>query len=139
MKNIDEKTQVVSIDDQKSFLQSFMLAAKMIRIKDYAMYQLSDDVLDAIPPEPSNLRIMFVDWNLVGSAVQKGELIRELKNRVSSDVLIYVLSTSMDSLEHKEAEEAGANGWLSKQSLIATLKTFNKEYESKIGEFYVWQ
>jgi len=140
MKPIDGDTTQVTVDDNKTVLMSFSLAAKMLRFKHFAMYQLSQEFLDDIPEDSSNIELVFLDWNLVGSPpeMQYGALIRTVKDRMPH-VLTYVLSTSLDEIEMNEAEKAGANGWICKAALVKTLTRFNKEYQSKIGEFYVWR
>lgn len=138
MRPIDSETTIVSVDDQKSFLHSFQLAAKMLRIKNYSLYQGSNELLRDIPPVPSNIEIFLIDWNMPGSELVGVDLIRKVKSMMP-DVPVYILSTSLDDDEIKSAEMAGANGWIHKANMIGNLKKFNVEYQDKVEVFTVWR
>lgn len=123
------------IDDQPGFRTSFLLTARMLRIRNYKMFSTAEEMLAAVD-DGAPLRTILMDWNLIGSQIMKAELIGELLKR-KPDAKIYVISTSNGDAEKKEAEDAGALGWLVKTNLLEVLKAFmsgRKNYK----EFHTW-
>jgi len=134
---IEAHVEHLLVDDQKSFWKQFKLAAKILRIKNYELFQTSDEMLPALPPDPNNVNTIFCDWNLVGSSKMYGPLVKELSEKMPN-AKIYVVSTSEDEQEISEAKSNGAHGWIVKTNLIPVLKKWQKE-KDKERSFKVWK
>lgn len=136
----------ILLDDQAAFHEAFDLAAMMLRIEDYEMYSFSQDLLEKLPPEANSYpRYLFIDWNLPGSDVVKGPLLIKLRQELEKIIpppvpfpKIYVLSTSSNIEELKEAEEAGADGWIVKTDLEVVLEVWRDE-RNLTDEFKLWK
>lgn len=131
---IEEQTLFL-IDDQKGFHTSFLLFTKLMNLNNYKMYTTSDAMLQELNGGQSP--VIFVDWNLVGSKRVKGDLIKHLRER-KPNADIYVLSSIDSEEDQEEARISGANGWISKNNIIKTLKEFF-EKRHKVKQFKIWK
>ena len=135
--SITNRTILVLCDDQIQLHRAFTLAARLVSMSErsYAMFKTSEKLLEKLNGQ--NIEAMLIDWNLIGSVLQKGELIKELVKR-RPDVPVYILSTSDNKKEMQVAQESGAKGWIVKTSLIMALRRWKMEKDD-IPEWHVWR
>jgi len=133
------ENEYILLDDQLAFHEAFELAALMLRIDDYKLFSNSADLLDYMPPEGvAKPKWYFIDWNLVGSKIQKYDLLVELRTKLGPDVGIYVMSTSDNEQEMELAKEAGCNGWIWKMYIEEVLEKWQNERDDN-KDFKVWK
>lgn len=73
---------------------------------------------------------VFVDLNIIGSAVDGIELIRRINFEYGNGVVIGIISSSNEPEEQVRAIQAGAQFWIIKSDEIEPrLEAFKKDYE----------
>ena len=72
---------------------------------------------------------VFVDLNIIGSSIDGIELIRRVNQQYGGGVVIGIISSSKDSIEHDRAQQSGAQFWIVKSDAIEPrLEQFREDY-----------
>lgn len=128
-------------DEEDIFLFKLAIAELQLRCK-LLLFKNGDDLLNAmVSISSAKPDIIFLDINM---PIKNGfEALVVIRNEISRQIPVFLLSTADDRLTVEEGRKAGATGFLSKpgtvQELSNLLKTiFSVNWETRsVADFYV--
>jgi len=85
----------------------------------------------------------FIDLNIIGSSFDGIELIKKVNTQYGNNIVIGIISSSVDSIEIEKAKSVGAMFWIVKSdNLEPRLEKFYQDfpkYQNKTKEFTVYK
>ena len=122
------------VDDEDLFHLVFEDACSLLDIAMYLEGLTSADTAEVrfrnwMADSAGKPECVFVDLNIIGSSIDGIELIRRVNQQYGGGVVIGIISSSKDSIEHDRAQQAGAQFWIVKSDAIEPrLEQFREDY-----------
>lgn len=126
------------VDDEDLFHLVFEDACSLLNISLSLDAVYSTDVAETMFAEwqnnPSDRpKCAFIDLNVMGSSYDGIELIRKVNNQYGNDIIIGIISSSVDANEIERAKDAGAMFWIVKSDEVEPrLEKFHQDYQDYV-------